>query len=63
MKIVRRGNLKERKWRGDCRSCGAEIEAVESEVNNVTHYRDGKFGSVKCPQCNASLHVYPVTEK
>lgn len=59
MKIIKTGNPPQhRKWWGTCRSCGAEAEAIESELTNITHDQRERtsFSWERCPECGAGSH-------
>jgi hypothetical protein len=53
MKLIRKGNLKERVWGGSCRECNSEFEALEKELDITHDQRDGSFAHADCPECGA----------
>lgn len=62
MKITRRGKPEsERVWLGDCRSCGSQATAKQSEMTGITHDQreGGSFSWEKCPVCEGRMIFYP----
>ncbi len=56
MRITKTGrDPKKRKWCGECRACGAEADATESEMTHVTidQREGGSFSWEVCPSCGA----------
>ncbi len=52
MKIIKRGLLPDlRIWRGVCRTCKSEFEALESELNVQNDQRDGAWALKGCTEC------------
>ena len=56
MKITKRGTTTDEKiWRGTCRQCKSEAEAIEAELTYITfdQREGGSFSWEKCPVCGA----------
>lgn len=56
IRVTKRGNPpSERIWKGTCRACQSEGEALENELTNITHDQreGGAFSWEKCPVCGA----------
>ena len=53
MKLIKKGNKKDKIWAGSCRSCDSEFEAPENELNVTHDQRDGSFAHANCPECGA----------
>lgn len=67
MKVTKRGTPPtERKWKGSCRACQSEAEAVESELTGIQHDQreNDSFSWEKCPVCGegpfGGMLLYPV---
>lgn len=61
MKITKRGTpAADKIWDGECRSCGSEAEAKQSELKNITHNpREGSHSWEVCPVCGNAMLFYP----
>jgi hypothetical protein len=61
MKIIKKGNPpEEQPWRGECKACGAVLEAARSELKTDYDQRDGsEWGRAPCPCCKAGVVFYP----
>ncbi len=59
MKITKKGKPPWAKiWVGKCQTCGAEAEAMQSEMTRIVHdQRDGTFSWEKCPECSSGEFV------
>jgi ribosomal protein S27AE len=57
MRLVKRGTKGDKKWRATCGGCGAEFEALESELN-VEYDRDGSLARAKCTECGDGMFFY-----
>ena len=57
MRVTKRGKLPgTRIWTATCWRCKSEVEAVETELQNVGEdQRDGWYGSHPCPVCKAQM--------
>ena len=59
----------DQKWEGSCRNCGAKVQAIRSDMKNITtSFRaGGEFSWESCPECKNyplknynGLLMYPV---
>lgn len=64
MKLIKKGIVpEERIWKGTCRRCNSEFEAVQSELQNIEscpreHY---EFCHASCEVCETGdVILYPV---
>lgn len=59
MKVIKKGTPPgERIWKGQCRQCGSEVEALQKELSDINFgdYRsEGPFCWMTCPVCNAGM--------
>lgn len=68
MRIIKKGKVPEKLWRGTCPDCTSVVEAKQSElVTTTSDYRaicdespNGYFGRANCPVCGHGMVFYPV---
>lgn len=68
MKVTKKGVIpSERIWRGSCRRCRCEVDAVERELPTSKIVHDQREGGahcwMPCPECGTvedALMLYPV---
>ena len=58
MRVIKKGK-KPTPFHGDCRNCGAEVEAERSELKITDDQREGIFGEANCPECLHRMFFYP----
>ena len=61
MKIIKPGKAPcEDIFKGECGSCGCELEASRSEVTYYKHNRENFGYTYKCPtrNCNSNIFMY-----